>query len=232
MTTALHFSGGKDSLACLYLHKEQWNTLLVCWVNTGAAYPDVVESMSRWKERLPHFIEIKSDQPGQIAKHGYPSDVIPMRFTSMGRAMYREPGFILQSSIQCCSQNLWQPMHKNMQKLGVTRIIRGQRLGDKRSSPIRSGHVEGGIKYIFPVEDWSRQQVMEYLLDVGADIPAYYDSELTSRDCWNCTAYLDENVERIRNMPADMRSVVMGRLKEIRSAINTEIEPLYSLSDA
>ena len=232
MKTALHFSGGVDSLACLYLYREQWDQILVCWLNTGAAYPDVVESMRKWQQRLPNFIEVKSDQPAQIAQCGYPADVVPLRYTTIGRAVFQESGFKIQASHFCCSQNIWQPMHQKMKELGVTRIIRGQRLSDKRSSPARSGYKADGIEVIFPIESWSREQVIDYLRDAGAEIPAYYSTELTSRDCWDCTAYLDENVERIRHMPERMKSVVIGRLAEIRSAIASEAGPIFSLSEA
>lgn len=231
MTTALHFSGGVDSLACLYLYREQWDSIYVCWLNSGAAYPDVVESMRKWRERLPHFIEVKSDQPAQITQCGYPSDVVPLRYTSIGRAMFQESGFKIQSSHYCCSQNLWQPMHEKMKELGVTRIIRGQRLSDKRSSPVRSGDKADGMEVIFPLENWSRERVMDYLREVGAEIPAYYETEQTSRDCWDCTAYLDENIERIRHLPAQMKSVVLGRLAEIRSAVMAEADPMVTLCE-
>lgn len=232
MKTALHFSGGVDSLACLYLYREQWDSIYVCWLNSGAAYPDVIESMRKWKERLPHFIEVKSDQPAQIAQCGYPSDVVPLRYTSIGRAMFKESGFKIQSSHFCCSQNLWQPMHQKMKELGVTRIIRGQRLSDKRSSPLRSGDKADGMEMVFPVENWSREQVIDYLRSVDADIPTYYDTEMTSRDCWDCTAYLDENVERIRRLPEQRKAVVLGRLAEIGSAIAAEAAPISLLGES
>jgi 3'-phosphoadenosine 5'-phosphosulfate sulfotransferase (PAPS reductase)/FAD synthetase len=188
--------------------------------------------MQRWKERLPRFIEVKSDQPAQIAHCGYPSDVVPLRYTTIGRAVFQESGFKIQSSHFCCLQNIWQPMHEKMKELGVTQIIRGQRLSDKRSSPVRSGDKADGVEVIFPIENWSREQVMDYLHSVGAEIPAYYAAEQTSRDCWDCTAYLDENVERIRRLPEHMKSVVLGRLAEIKSAIAAESEPIFTLSGA
>jgi len=36
VTEVLQLSGGKDSLACLYLLKPKWDDLIVAWVNTGA----------------------------------------------------------------------------------------------------------------------------------------------------------------------------------------------------
>jgi phosphoadenosine phosphosulfate reductase len=49
MRTALQFSGGKDSLACLHLYREQWPDLLVMWLNTGAVYPEMMDYMDGWR---------------------------------------------------------------------------------------------------------------------------------------------------------------------------------------
>jgi hypothetical protein len=62
--------------------------------------------------------------------------------------------------------------------------------------------------------------VFEFLKDEGAYIPDYYfKGEKTGRDCWDCTAYLDENKARIANLPADRRAIVCGRIEKIRDAI-------------
>ena len=42
---ALQFSGGKDSLAVLYLCKEWWNKITVVWLNTGSAFPETIAQM-------------------------------------------------------------------------------------------------------------------------------------------------------------------------------------------
>lgn len=225
--TAIQFSGGKDSLACLYLYREQWNEILVCWVNTGAPYPETVERMREWQSRVPHFLEIKSEQPAQIEKNGYPCDVVPLSYTPMGRGHVKSAGdFRLQSYFQCCAENIWIPMQLEMKKRGITKIIRGQRKDERRTNGTSSGYVEDGIEYIFPLEDWSEQQVFDYLRLVGAEIPEHYAREKTSRDCWDCTAFLDENVERIRNLPDDRRHEVLRRLAVINSAISIEMAPL------
>jgi len=227
ISTALHFSGGKDSLACLYLYREHWDEILVCWVNTGAAYPEIVELMRKWRDRLPHFLEISSNQPGQIERNGYPCDVVPLSYTPMGRGVVKSAQtYKLQSAWQCCAENIWLPMQAEMKRRGIKLIIRGQRKDERRTNGLSSGHTEDGIEYIFPIESWSAEQVFKYLKDVGAEIPAHYDSELTSRDCWDCTAYLDENVERIRNLPEGRRSEVIRRLASIRDAVSTDMEPL------
>jgi phosphoadenosine phosphosulfate reductase len=222
VTTALQFSGGKDSLACLYLYREQWDDLYVVWVNTGAAYPEVVETMRSWAKRLPHFLEVKSDQPAQIAKRGFPSDVVPLRYTEMGNLLGTPTPYLIQGWMACCAENIWLPLREAMRSLGVTKIIRGQRNDEARKGPVRSGEVHEGIEYVYPLENWTRDEVFAYLREVKAEVPAYYHREDTSRDCWDCTAFLDENQKRIANLSDDKRAVVLERFGMISRAVREE----------
>ncbi len=219
---ALQFSGGKDSLACLYLLRERWADpdFCVVWVNTGAAYPDVEDFIRSFSDRL-QLIEITSDQPGYIAEHGFPSDVVPIAYTDVGHHIGLRSPFKITDYISCCGANLWGPMNAAMTRLGVKTIYRGQRNDEARKAPIVDGHTENGVTYRFPIADWNEGQVFDYLREVGAPIPSYYETEKSSRDCWDCTAYLDENKERIRNLPPEQRQVVTTRINMIRSAIES-----------
>ena len=213
MTVCLQFSGGKDSLACLYLLRDQWDTLKVAWLNTGAAYPEIKAYMQMWKDRLPGFVEICSDQPSQVREFGWPADVVPINSTSMGRSVTGQDGPLIQPYLSCCMANIWMPLHKAMIDMGVTTIIRGQRVEDGRKTPIRNGDVRDGITFLMPIENWTTEQVFDYLDDVGADMPPGYGlGEKTGRDCWDCTAYLDENKQRIENLPDDRKAEVKRRL--------------------
>lgn len=233
MKTCLQFSGGKDSLACLYLFREQWDEILVAWVNTGAAYPSTVEYMARWAERLPHFLEIKTNQPAQIEENGYPADVVPMRSTPLGRLAFKGEAHEIQSLFACCHANLWYPMQAAMKERGIDTIIRGQRREEGRTAPITNGYIDqSGFQYILPIEDWSCDQVFDYLRSVDADMPDYYETERTSRDCWDCTAYADENKERVLALPDEMRALVLARMKIIRDAVAAEMQPLNTILES
>lgn len=81
---ALQLSGGRDSIACLYLMRPWLDRITVYWLNTGAAFPEtlaVIEQMRAW---VPHFVEIDGDQPGHVARHGIPSDLVPSSHTPIG----------------------------------------------------------------------------------------------------------------------------------------------------
>ena len=216
----LQFSGGKDSLACLYLLRNEWDTLRVVWVNTSAAYPETIAYMEKWRAILPHFIEVKTDQPNQVAKNGYPSDVIVANDTPFGRQFIKRDAPLVQAYLNCCAENIWFPLLNAINEIGATEIVRGQRKSDARQSYIRDGNVIDGKKYTFPIYDWTDGEVFSYLKRVGADMPeGYARGEKTGRDCWDCTAYLDENAQRIKNLPDDKRAVVLNRLHEIRNAV-------------
>jgi 3'-phosphoadenosine 5'-phosphosulfate sulfotransferase (PAPS reductase)/FAD synthetase len=107
--------------------------------------------------------------------------------------------------------------------LGATVVYKGQRSEDSFKAPIRDGHLEGGITYRLPIENWSRDEVETFVhARVPELVPAYYKKEQTSRDCWDCTAYLHENLDRIHNLPRDRYLHVAGILDEWRRDINDE----------
>lgn len=183
---ALQFSGGKDSLACLYLLKPFWDRITVVWLNTGAAYPEVIAQMDDIKRLVPNFLEVVSDQPSFIAKHGTPADFATENVNHWSR---------------CCSHNIWEPLHKAMIDGGYTLIIRGQKDADVRRAPVTTGFVDdNGIEYWLPLEHWSHEDVLHYLNSIEVPVPNYYEWSDTSLDCWNCTAFLDEREKEVGNL--------------------------------
>lgn len=221
MDTALLFSGGKDSLACLYLNKHRWDDLLVIWLNTGAVYPEMQEYMEGWKKKLPLFWEVKSNQPEQILRNGWPVDVLPVNNTVLGKAVVTGAGTnLMQPYLSCCAENIWVPLHNAVLSSGVKYVIKGQRLTDGRKSTSRHGDVVDGVQFIMPIQTWSDEDVFDYLKLVGAELaPGYNDGEKTGRDCWDCTAYLDENRKRIENLSEDRKAEIKRRLGIIKNAI-------------
>ena len=228
LSTALQFSGGKDSLATLHLWDAMHglDSTLVMWVNTGQAYDEVIEVMRKTKARVPHFLEIKSDVTASIKRHGYPSDIVPIINTSIGLATnptFRGP--MIQSWASCCGENIWAPLHQAVMDRGIKCVVRGQRTDELMTSPIQSGFVDQfGIEYIMPLETWSAAEVFQYLRENNIDSPEYYaKGETTSRDCWSCTAYMHHgSIDRINDLPLAKRRVVKSRLQEIRVAVERE----------
>ena len=223
MTTVFQFGGGKDSLACLYLLKPRWDDIIVMWVNTGTAFPEVIELMDQVRQEVPHFVEIHSDAAGYIHRHGFPVDVLPVRNTEF-ELMLNDNGAMMQAWIPCCRDNRWLPLHKACIEMKATTIIRGQKDTDTYKSPIRHGDVADGVRYEFPIQEWTDRDVLSYLRELGK-LPAYYEHVATSLDCWNCTAWIYSRKDQMQYMsehhPAKYRQV-RNNLEVIREAIRRE----------
>lgn len=189
---ALQFSGGRDSLACLYLLKPYWDRLTVYWCNTGAAYPETLALIAEVRAMVPHFAEIHGGQPAVIEQFGLPSDMVPVSATPVGLAVNATGTVLMQDRYSCCIRSMNAPTHARMIEDGITLVIRGQKNADRLKAPMRSGHIEDGIEYLFPIEDWDTKQVMGYLEEQGASIPRFYEMMSNAPDCMTCSAYWEE----------------------------------------
>lgn len=191
---AMQVSGGRDSLACFYLLKEEdlLDRVTVYWVNTGAAFPETLAIMAQVREMAPHFVEIAGNQPQVIAQFGMPTDILPRSCTPIG-LMCGQSEVHMQDSYSCCGRVIMQPMHEKMLADGVTLIIRGQRDDDSHKAPVKSGDWELGIQYLFPIEHWTDGNVDHWLEKVGAPRNRCYDYMKSAPDCMTCSGWWSEN---------------------------------------
>lgn len=199
---ALMFSGGKDSLACLYLLRPWWDRVLVIWGNAGDPYPETVEQMNRLRKVVPHFIEVVG--PGYIHGHSpeqtYPADMVPLTATAMGREFEASaPRFKIHSRFDCCMANVWVPLRNKVNELGVDLVIRGERDAEALvNRVVVSGKNQDGRTHIRPIWHWSKDEVFSYLEAEGVEIPKTYAYGMGSPDCLHCTAWLNENGGKLR----------------------------------
>jgi len=229
ITTALQYSGGRDSRAILHMYRDQLDKIIVVWFDAGDSYPEVVRDMHRLAAQIPHFLILRGQVSREIEQHGYPSDVVPINATIFGRQFVKTAGPLIQSTYDCCSRSIWQPLYQAMKLLGIKKIIRGQRNDEEHTNPhCRDGIVIDGIEYVLPLETWSEAQVETYLRENHIKIPEHYASELESHDCMHCTGYLARNVNRIRNLPPGPYAEVQKRLREIAVVIDRESAPLHT----
>jgi len=208
--TVLMLSAGKDSAACLKMLRSYLHRILVVWVNQGNPYPETVEYMNRISKDIPHFHIVNGNQPEFIRKNGYPADVVPVQ-------VLLEPIMFVPFTA-CCSANFWQPLTGFLKALEITGVIRGQKASDVLKSPAVSGTKIGGFEYFHPIEDWTDEDVVEFL---GSDIPDSYRRGLhASLDCVNCTAYTADNGRRVAELerlaPSAYQEIITvhGVLKE------------------
>lgn len=219
MKNVIGISGGKDSLALLYLLRDKWAESVVIWVNSGAAYDDTVSLMAEISEMVPHFEEVRSDQPAHVASYGWPADIVPAWGTTMGHSLKPSRGPLVQPFFTCCATNLWGPFWDSVRRIRPETIYLGQKRSDKKKSPPNPA---AGFNLVYPLEDWTDAQVIEYL---GDRLPEYYRAgEKSSHDCWDCTAFVEDNRERIRNLPDDRRAIVMDRLYHIKKAALDQLD--------
>jgi phosphoadenosine phosphosulfate reductase len=88
---------------------------------------------------------------------------------------------------------LWKPLQDAVKEGGYTLVIRGQRNSETHKSTTRSGHIEDGVEYWFPLENWSEGAVREFLDERRVPLPEHYSWFNSSLDCATCTAYLAQN---------------------------------------
>lgn len=219
---ALQLSGGKDSLACLYLMREHWDRLTVYWCNTGDAFPETVALMDEIRAQVPRFVEIAGQQPAVIEQFGIPTDILPVSGTPMGVA---NGGQAMQDRYSCCLRSFMLPMHQRMIEDGITLIIRGQKTADRLKGPLRSGDVDGGIEYLFPVEGWTDGQVLAYLREQNAPLPRFYEVMGSSPDCMTCSAYWETGAAKyLKRYHFEQFKVVQARLDAINEAVAEHIQ--------
>lgn len=191
MTKVLQFSGGKDSLACLYMHRDDPEVVAV-YVDTGSAFPHVRAFVKRTAENLGVRLHVAS--PAKPCadwqlENGFPADVVAWDATPEMRHMTGCQTAPVVPYSTCCAVNLWAPMQAAVVGLGADTVIRGAKAcDDKRSVP--DGYVENGVTYRAPLWTWTDEEVFAYLRAVNAEVPPQYEMGADSLDCWCCTAYM------------------------------------------
>lgn len=226
---ALQFSGGKDSLACLYLLRPYLDRLTVYYVNSGDAFPETTELIDALRPHIPHFVEIQGRKPQVEAALGWCSDIVPCGSTGFGQMMGHE-GPMLVDRYTCCFKALMEPMYERMKADGITLIIRGQKNDDDKKPPLRSGSVLDGFEFLYPIEDWNADRLFQYLTDEGAPLPRYYVDGMTSApDCMSCTAWLEHKMPQyVRKYHPTKYPALMDRLNRIAVVVQQSYETLQA----
>lgn len=220
----LQLSGGRDSIATLYLLKPYWDRLTVYFVDTGDAFPEVVEVVRKVQEVVPNFKAIKADQPDVVARFGLPSDIVPVSHTPFHAMVAGKAPTLIQSRYECCWRVIMAPLARTMMEDGITLVIRGQRGDDALKAPIRSGHVQEGVEYLFPIEDWTAADVMAFIEDQGAPIAPFYDTIDKTPDCMTCSAWWDEGrAQYLKAHHPKHHAIYMARLNTISDAVMPHI---------
>jgi 3'-phosphoadenosine 5'-phosphosulfate sulfotransferase (PAPS reductase)/FAD synthetase len=231
MKYGLAFSGGKDSWACIYLYLHMIEDITVFWVNTGKNYPEALEQINKVKALCPHFIEITSDRGQQNDLNGIPADIVPINWTAQGQLTSGHKPLKVQSYLGCCYDNISKPLNEAIKEHGITNLISGQRQDEHNKSQYKDGEVIDGLTMSFPLENWTKEQVMGYLSE-RMEIPEHFALDHSSLDCYDCSAYLAESKDRLvwakKNHP-ELHVINMQRINQLRQANAQAINALYQI---
>ena len=152
-----------------------------------------------------------------------PTDILPASSTPMGVSASGY-GVPMQDRYSCCLRSIMLPMHERMLADGITLIVRGQKTADRLKSPVRSGDVHDGIEYLFPIEEWSPRQVMQFLREQDAPIPRFYEMLNGAPDCMTCSAYWEEGaMAYLKRYHHAQYQQNLERLEQINRAVSGHI---------
>ena len=185
MKKFLALSGGKDSMACLFLTKDELDGAI--YIDTGYAYPET-HVMIDLAETLIPVHRVRVDRDAYVATYGLPADVVPVEWTVAGQAITGQKSYLIHPSLQCCFDNLARPLLNKAKELGATHIVYGQRNEETHKSPARNGTVVEGMTRVHPIEEWSREDVILFLKQ-HMEVPNHYYLTRSSLDCYDCPAY-------------------------------------------
>jgi phosphoadenosine phosphosulfate reductase len=191
---AFQFSGGKDSIAALFLMKPYWDRFTVYFCDTGDCLVETVNIVEKVSKLVPRFETVQGRVEEVRAKFGWPTDVLP--WTSAQAAHNSNVGFsvLLQDRVSCCFRSIMLPLHERMLADSITLIIRGQKDSDKMKGRFRSGDVVDGIEFLYPVQNWTDGESFAYMRLNGIEPQRFYTEGMKhSGDCASCTAWCDDD---------------------------------------
>ena len=193
-TAVLCYSGGKDSLALLLLCKPYWDRITVVWVNTGCQFPEVIEHMDKVRKLVPHYIELKGNQPEFFNENGFPVDMVPEANTKLGQFLLGEQPVKMCARFDCCGVNKWRPIEQFLLSVKPECVLRADRDDERAQGPNKYE----GTEFCFPIFDWTVEDVWKFLQENAGDLlqERHMMGFQTSLDCMCCTAYFRGYHER------------------------------------
>ena len=109
-----------------------------------------------------------------------------------GQQMGEGRGTRLVGRYDCCWANLMAPFFDRVAEDGNTLLIRGTKRADMARLPARTGDMAGGVELLYPLEDWSHDDVRAYLAARGVELPPMYGRMVNAPECARCTAWWGE----------------------------------------
>ena len=231
---ALMFSGGKDSLAVVYLLREHLPRVTVYHVNTGDLLPEIEAIVDYVRLGVPNFVQIDTDAMAWGDTNGLPTDLLPYTEHPLARMAGQGGNERLTSRYDCCYQNLMLPCYARAKADGCTLVIRGSKACDNPLMPTRSGERIDGMEMLYPIQDWSHADVQAYLRSVGAPHNRIYDHMTNAPECARCSAWWGEKRSAyLRQFHPTVWADYQARLRRVSAAMAESVDNLRrELADA
>jgi len=210
------FSGGKESIAIAHMLEPYKDKVELVWVNTGAMFPHMEEFVREYGRRF-RLTELSSNQTQRFATAGLPSRVVPIANVPIKNRDNRER-LLINDWMSCCFQLRTKPIYDYMVQVGATLLIHGQRQEDQ--AYFSPGPELQGAEVFAPLDDWSQQQVLDYIEAHSLQLPEQYPEVMDSLECWNCTATLSP--ERFKYM-REHYPILLDRLRPALGAVYTAV---------
>jgi phosphoadenosine phosphosulfate reductase len=162
---------------------------------------------------------------GWINQNGLPTDLLPHTAHLVGQLMGEGPRLVAR--YDCCWANLMSPIYDRIKADKNTLVIRGTKRSDMARLPVSSGDTDGGLTFLYPLQDWTNAQVFAFLREQGAPVSRIYDHVENSPECARCSAWWGEKrASYLREHHPQLYQDYGHRLKAVADAIAVPLRNL------
>lgn len=227
-TTAFQFSGGADSYAALLYMRPHWDKFTVYWCDSGDSFPETRRLAEKVSKMVPRFRVIEGRVNRVRSIYGYASDLLP--HTSTPVCTYADSTAVkLIDSATCCYFSIMEPTYETMVLDGMKVLVRGVKSCDIPKPPMSDGESDGRFTVHYPIWDWSRADVINYLCE--HELGEHFEflehvkgGAKSTPDCMRCTGWIEHgSSEYLRKVYPDVASVVAAS----QQIIFDEIKPVF-----
>lgn len=226
----LLFSGGKDSTLCLMRilkNPDFAKRTVIVTIDTGDRPLAIRKFIDEFEDKVFRLDVVYSNVREWVQQNGFPSDVVPVDNTHMGRIfLKKKEGVKVCSRIDCCNANIWTPLREYLAVNAVSAVVVGERDSDPRGTrPHEWLAGSNVIEVCRPIALLSDEEVRAELSSYEM-LQARFTMEDSSIDCECCTAYwesLNRRLDYIRTYNPEKAKCLGAVVNSIHETIFNNI---------